>query len=346
MINIDSYYEIINFLDSSNSTLYSCIQVSKEFVRITILILYANPWKYEKRLKDHKFWPLFTRTFLSSLPATLKHILVSKNVEINKISLNKDTIFNYTAYTKYITNWSISQISFEIFKKCIKKKYYIGESFLPPIQRELYLLFILNCKRIVYFEMPEVDIFDKTIDFIYINKFSLNLLECSSYYKPEVFTSLSKYCRNIQHIIINLYEKDNPGLAQLILRQNSLKIIELRLSLYQSSGKFNLLSQALLNLNSLQSICFEEFISINITCMQYLCRNSLKELKLNLTTSLISLVEFEMLLQISFDKLERIVICSNITYDISYYLKEFIKRTTNNLKIIQWNLLFFNDTNI
>ena len=30
---------------------------------------------------------------------------------------------------------------------------------------------------------------------------------------------------------------------------------------------------------------------------------------------------------------------------MSYFLKEFIKRTTINLKIIHWNLPFFNETN-
>ena len=64
--------------------------------------------------------------------------------------------------------------------------------------------------------MPDIEIFNKTIDFININEFSINLLECITYFKPEVFILLSKYCRNIQHMIINLYEKNNPGLVQLI----------------------------------------------------------------------------------------------------------------------------------
>jgi hypothetical protein len=52
-----------------------------------------------------------------------------------------------------------------------------------------------------------------------------------------------------------------------------------------------------------------------------------------------------MLLQIGFEKLERIDIYSNITFDMSYFLKEFIKRTTFHLKIFHWNFPFFNESN-
>ena len=149
---------------------------------------------------------------------------------------------------------------------------------------------------------------------------------------------LSEYCKNIKLLIINQCS-DNSGLAQLILRQESLKSIEFK-SFYSSIKKFNLLSEVLISNSTLTSICFEENICLNEKCMQILCSGFIKEFKLKFST-FNSIFGFEMVSRLNFFQLEIIDIFLNIQYDISYLLKNLIKRTKGKLKKINWNELYF-----
>ena len=166
---------------------------------------------------------------------------------------------------------------------------------------------------------------------------SLRILKYNASINPRNFISFLKYCKNIEHLIVNSYYYDNSGLAQLILAQKSLKCIELK-AIYSFNyliEKFNLLSEALIKqtnekVSKLKSIYFDEFIFTNKKCMQILSKSTLKVLKLKII-SFTSIIGFEMISHLHFTKLEAIYVYSYISYDISL-LKNFIRNTMGNLK--------------
>ncbi len=75
-------------------------------------------------------------------------------------------------------------------------------------------MFLVSNKKIEYFKISKCNLFDDNIllDFR-SNLFSLRFFECNAFINSRHFTSLSKYCKNIKHLIINSYNYDNPGLA-------------------------------------------------------------------------------------------------------------------------------------
>jgi len=103
---------------------------------------------------------------------------------------------------------------------------------------------------------------------------------------------------------------------------------------YHQIKKFLLLSELLINVNTLKSIYFEEFICVSNKCLQLLSKNTLIELKLKLSCLLTSIVDFKMISHINFIKLEVIKIYSFIPYNIGYLLKNFMRNITGKLKRI------------
>ena len=125
-LNFDIYHNIISYNSYNKQFLYACLQVSTIFAQIAVSQLYMNPWIFKK---NYIFWPSITRT-----------LIFSYSFDLFSFKVTHKTLFNYTSYCRYITYRSILQMSDVIFT-------YYGGICRHSLQCELYIMFLVNCKK-------------------------------------------------------------------------------------------------------------------------------------------------------------------------------------------------------
>ncbi|CAB4431345.1 unnamed protein product [Rhizophagus irregularis] len=96
-------YEVIKYFKNGFSTLYSCVLVNRLWCRITIPILWENPFLIPD--KNYKKNSNLIKIYLYDLNDDLKTKL--NQYEINYISLTSNTLFNYPSFLKYLNTFNM-----------------------------------------------------------------------------------------------------------------------------------------------------------------------------------------------------------------------------------------------
>ncbi|KAF0463376.1 hypothetical protein F8M41_000195 [Gigaspora margarita] len=180
--------QILNNLNKEFYSLYSCVLVSRHWCKISIPILWQDPFSFDKK-------PLFISKYFSSLGEDGKLIL-KEECGINEIS---KTLFNYARFLKVLDLFRLEKQ----VKTWINLEIVDWESFYDPIyhiNNSLFKLFIENGatlrKLVLYFSK------------------SLKL-------KPEIFYTLGEnkqFFSRIQYLSLNEISDDNIENAITLLR--------------------------------------------------------------------------------------------------------------------------------
>uniref|UniRef100_U9TQY5 Uncharacterized protein n=1 Tax=Rhizophagus irregularis (strain DAOM 181602 / DAOM 197198 / MUCL 43194) TaxID=747089 RepID=U9TQY5_RHIID len=140
---------IIKYFRNDFSTLYSCALVNRFWCRLTIPLLWENPFLITENSFSTRNYG-FIGIYLLSLNGELKTKF--NKFEINDNLLSSNTLFNYPSFIKYLNMWkfihSIKRWSEDVFRKS-KYKYPLEDlgsesDFGRLIQTSLLKIFIEN----------------------------------------------------------------------------------------------------------------------------------------------------------------------------------------------------------
>ncbi|PKC75136.1 hypothetical protein RhiirA1_449118 [Rhizophagus irregularis] len=140
---------IIKYFRNDCSTLYSCTLVNRFWCRLTIPLLWENPFLITENSFSTRNYG-FIGIYLLSLNGELKTKF--NKFEINDNLLSSNTLFNYPSFIKYLNMWkfihSIKRWSEDVFRKS-KYKYPLEDlgsesDFGRLIQTSLLKIFIEN----------------------------------------------------------------------------------------------------------------------------------------------------------------------------------------------------------
>ncbi|RIB29372.1 hypothetical protein C2G38_2155422 [Gigaspora rosea] len=181
--------KILNNLNNEFYSLYSCVLVSRHWCKISIPILWQDPFSFNKK-------PLFISKYFSSLGEDEKLIL-KEECGINKIS---KTLFNYARFLKVLDLFLLEKK----VKKWINLELVNSESFYDDtkyhINNSLFKLFIENGATLRKLGLG----FSKSLEL-----------------KPEIFYTLGEnkqFFSRIQHLSLNEISDDNIESAITLLR--------------------------------------------------------------------------------------------------------------------------------
>ncbi|GBB99814.1 hypothetical protein RclHR1_03640010 [Rhizophagus clarus] len=129
-------YDILKFLKSHRSTLYNCLLVNRFWCKVTISILYANPFKNLTHKKNYKiilnFILCFNEEEILKLKNEFEQVFIIHDINLNNNN-NYKPLFNYLKYLKtfhfkiinsVISNWikyylNLSHMHNKFYKKFI-----------------------------------------------------------------------------------------------------------------------------------------------------------------------------------------------------------------------------------
>ncbi|PKC65755.1 hypothetical protein RhiirA1_460630 [Rhizophagus irregularis] len=97
-------YEIIQYLRNDISTLYSCILVNRLWCRLTIPLLWEDPFSIKESKNYH-----FIEIYLKCLNENDKEKLQDYGINKNLFPLNT-LLFNYPSFIKHLNTWDIISI--------------------------------------------------------------------------------------------------------------------------------------------------------------------------------------------------------------------------------------------
>ncbi|RIB29371.1 hypothetical protein C2G38_2155421 [Gigaspora rosea] len=181
--------KILNNLNNEFYSLYSCVLVSRHWCKISIPILWQDPFSFNKK-------PLFISKYFSSLGEDEKLIL-KEECGINEIS---KTLFNYARFLKVLDLFLLEKK----VKKWINLELINSESFYDDpkyhINNSLFKLFIESGATLRKLDLG----FSKSLEL-----------------KPEIFYTLGEnkqFFSRIQHLSLNEISDDNIESAITLLR--------------------------------------------------------------------------------------------------------------------------------
>src|SRR5437763_7569517 len=103
-------HEIISHLTNDSSALNKCIRANRLFARLTVPLLYINPWRYfevateddgELKSVTDPRGPLLIRTYLDCLYEMAEE-LSDHSSESPPVIASKTTSLNYIAFTRHV----------------------------------------------------------------------------------------------------------------------------------------------------------------------------------------------------------------------------------------------------
>ncbi|GES72734.1 hypothetical protein GLOIN_2v1881853 [Rhizophagus clarus] len=353
-------YEIMNYFQNDFSTLYSCILVNRLWCRLTIPLLWENPFSIPTKNFS------FIETYLYNLNDDLKMKL--NEYKIIYKSLPSNTLFNYPSFLKYLNTMKIiSSIErwTEVAVGTLKSENRDLDSvfnFKRLLHMSLFKIFIDNEVNLHTFE---IEIADRDYNYSYFNDIlelilqntnfiynigNLNLYignpSCSSYHnnsneyaliKNRILQIINSY-RNLKKI--SLYHSHYSLYQPLLLSEdyncsNTLKTIILYYIDFK--GIINL-TKIFEQLNVLESVHIIYCYSLNISFVQQII-NLTKPFKLkSLFTNEIPQIEpLELLLQKSGYCLENFGFSTtlyNITLTLQQQLLELVIKYCKNINFL------------
>ncbi|CAG8455172.1 710_t:CDS:1 [Diversispora eburnea] len=189
---IECIHEIISHLTDSSSTLNSCVRTNRLFARLSVPLLYKNPWKYfdieeedgELYKKDlNSKGSLLLRTYLNCLN---EQAIEFSESECSSSDTYPTTIMDYIAFTRHINVpilYRFLEARFSTTVICVDRT--------KKIQEALLALSDALSKRCVTVEA---------------------LVTCW-HSTPDIFTSVVQRFPNIAHLDLLQYENTNETLT-------------------------------------------------------------------------------------------------------------------------------------
>ncbi|RGB43447.1 hypothetical protein C1646_809326 [Rhizophagus diaphanus] len=234
--------EIIQYSHHDYKTLYSCILVNRLWCRLTIPLLWEDPFSI-KCSKNYKFIEIY----LYNLKDNNKEIL-DEYVTFNNL-FHSHTLFNYPSFIKCL---NIQNISSSV-KRWVKnqpsnfiKDTFQMSDFIKLINRSLLLLFIENevnlCSLEISIEYYQEHEYSDTLELIIQNpNFICNIKNLTLEFE-EIADNMTKFltflysnCNSISSLYF-LFPDDYPtiekGLPQFINSQENLKKILIGLNYF------------------------------------------------------------------------------------------------------------------
>ncbi|RGB31414.1 hypothetical protein C1646_764101 [Rhizophagus diaphanus] len=359
----DCIYHILNYLQNNRSTLFNCLLVNRFWSKVTIPLLYANPFS---RLKDVNK-SLIINTFLLCLNEEERNYLIKRNniqkklnsklFQRNEIKL----IYEYPKYIKKLSKFSIYNSIDHWYRQQIKITFNNNDNIINNntlndnmplfIKATFYHMFLRKSNHIrdleISLNLLKQDIFD--INSIIINDIKISNLIIlrlnSCYYKTheifyEFLKTILKNCKNLKRldlIDIDLYYNSNE-ISSIIKQQNELK--EFNFYGFYKLSSNDIFSSLKYQKNSLVSLKFHDINFQHCILQNVIKLHNLKSLEIiycyGMTLELCQIFEFA-----SF-KLKELSIKniwgSNITSKIIKYLGKYLQR----LKIENINVEIMN----
>jgi hypothetical protein len=213
--NIDILYLILEELQDDSITLFSCLMVNELWCnKITIPILWRNPWRYNINYSNKNNLFNIIYSYLS------QEIKITIKLTSHSLSpYQQPLLFDYLSYCKSINIKIINDI-ISVESSC-DNRFILQLEFCNLLIRKCPKLKHLNTisinHQMILFHLPEI----KTL------LESLCELTCDSSTDPLFFNELAHNCKNIQRfIIINTIVNVNNGIVKLIEAQKNLKYFE------------------------------------------------------------------------------------------------------------------------
>ncbi|GES79143.1 hypothetical protein GLOIN_2v1886066 [Rhizophagus clarus] len=152
--------EIIKYFRNDFSTLHSCMLVNRLWCRLTIPLLWEDPFSIPTE-NYH-----FIYVYLNNLNQHDKLLLKEYGIKSNSfLTNNNSTLFNYPYYIKYLNTWKIIE-SIEKWVKEVKIiKYQNDINLIRLIYKSLFKVFIENEVILNTFEIE----MDTNMDYDYFN---------------------------------------------------------------------------------------------------------------------------------------------------------------------------------
>ncbi|RHZ71078.1 hypothetical protein Glove_262g54 [Diversispora epigaea] len=224
-ITTDCIEEILKFLANDVKTLHSCLLVNRSWCRLTVPILWSNPWKYKFEIGEEKFNQTMTMILLSFIPVDTREMLRQqyKNVVID-FPPARTPLFEYTSYCQYLPRYEIRQLWNEIENRN-GLAYTIPDYVRYFYLKHIYKMFINSSSNLKHLELPQ---HMRLIDFKGCKEglSQLHVLECNANHDSSSFYEIAEISRNLQKLIVDC-DQDNEGLAKLIKKQHGLEYLEI-----------------------------------------------------------------------------------------------------------------------
>ncbi|CAG8477267.1 924_t:CDS:1 [Acaulospora colombiana] len=224
-ITTDCVEEIIKFLANDVKTLHSCLLVNRSWCRLTVPILWSNPWKYKSEIGEDQFNQSMTMILLSFIPVNTRELLRQhyRNAVID-FPPAQTPLFEYTSYCQYLPTCVVRQLWNEIEKRN-GLAYSIPDYVRYFYIKHIYMMFINSSSNIKHLELPQ---HMRLIDFLECKEglSQLHVLECNANHDSVSFFEIAEICRNLQKLIVDC-DQDNEGLAMLIKKQHGLEYLEI-----------------------------------------------------------------------------------------------------------------------
>ncbi|GBC03635.1 hypothetical protein RclHR1_05220012 [Rhizophagus clarus] len=223
--------EIIKYFRNDFSTLHSCMLVNRLWCRLTIPLLWEDPFSIPTE-NYH-----FIYVYLNNLNQHDKLLLKEYGIKSNSfLTNNNSTLFNYPYYIKYLNTWKIIE-SIEKWVKEVKIiKYQNDINLIRLIYKSLFKVFIENEVILNTFEIEmdtnmDYDYFNVAFELIlnhpgFINNIKILKLYFGDLTRFDNLLSLLSNCNTVssiylkcQNIIIEKF------LSKIIISQNNLQKI-------------------------------------------------------------------------------------------------------------------------
>ncbi|CAB5217430.1 unnamed protein product [Rhizophagus irregularis] len=328
--------EIIQYFRNDFSTLYSCILINRIWCRLTIPILWENPFSIPT--KNYQFIEMYLneedKKKLYEYGINIK-IPINNNNPNNNNNNNNKTLFNYPNFIK-ILNLREIQLSIEQWISINCNKKYYTES-VKLIYKSLFKSFIDNKANLNTFKVSDIKYFNDSVEIIlenpnFINEIKNLKLITNQYFK--FLTVLSNNCKSISTLYLEFNEIHDIStiekpLLNIIKTQKKLeKISFVQRNYLFKQNKFHL-HNSLLTLKN--SNCFnEQCIFLSFDIIEIIGEN-LNYLSIDNEMIKLSSIVLRELGQILPNKLEYLKLCLKINpSDFELFLKKsqntFIKK--------------------
>jgi len=217
-LTADCLYDILEYFEDDNATLFSCLLVNRLWCEVAVTILWRNGLKYN------------TKSFIAliaCLPKESIKILYDKGITIPTQD-SKLPMFNYAAFCKSL---SIYVIKWEV-RRLFQRKQLIGinginDNYIHILMQEILKLFMSQISLLKYLYI------DSAINTLTIYPGAENCLRdlselsCSSSHSNLVYQQLSQICHNLLSLQIIFHHSTSNGLADLISTQKNLKYLSI-----------------------------------------------------------------------------------------------------------------------
>ncbi|CAB4430295.1 unnamed protein product [Rhizophagus irregularis] len=325
----DCLYEIFEYLEESETSLFGCLLVNRSWCVVAVRILWRNIWRFLKYFtiqNQFKNETIILNTLISCLPNESKELLQ----KIIPTFTSKTPMFNYAGFCRVLSIQDIGRIIDNVLEPSIDS---IGSSINSLsikyrnnlIAREIiknFLRQISSLRRLNYC----VDNYSilNNISFIGTNNCLTNLTElhCSSSIKSD----LSQICHNLQSLSIKFKENVSNDLKDLISLQKNLK--NLKLFFYGTNDWKDIIPTLTKSTNTLTTLHIYSYYCKDLSLSFIASFLNLQEIILGFEG--INLEDFKELQNIFFPKLQILRIpyqCFKLEYLIN-----FLKKNGKNLK--------------